>query len=271
MPVTCYQVAECEQVESRPVLAVSTYSLAAPQTNLGDLLWVVAPSMVALGASGSLFDPSYRYQCAVTELPAAMALLNSHTAPVVTAVTQCSVSACLDFYQHPDEAGNWIKTETGALVFSAKYRSRLKQAGPVLAARVTDFVSKHPIMSKAVGVVAIPSSQTLGPADEKGLVAGLARWVSRELRMPIVHLERVKTTAHAQKNLPEGEDADANQANTMSAVLGDQGIVLVLDDLMRDASTMHEANRALRSAGATGVASLTLVKERTGTRQFHWP
>jgi hypothetical protein len=38
MPVTCYQVAEFEQVAGQSILAVSTFSLAPPNTNIESLL-----------------------------------------------------------------------------------------------------------------------------------------------------------------------------------------------------------------------------------------
>jgi predicted amidophosphoribosyltransferase len=268
MPVACYQISEFEQAEG--VLTVSTYSLAAFQANIEDLLRLVAPTVRYLGPSGDFFDPGYRYEVAPGELPRAMALLQSHLAPTVTAMLDCSVAVCLDFYAHPNEAGQWVRTEVGRLVHSAKYGGNLRQAGPLLAARVTEYVRLHPIMSQAVAVAAMPSSQSLGVAD-RGLPAGLATWVSRELGIPVAPLARTSVTPHAQKNLPAGQDADANQAHSMGAVLDASGLVLVLDDLMEDGSTVREATRALGAAGAMGVASLTLAKDRKGTRRYQFP
>lgn len=275
MPVVCYQIAEFEQEQDQPVLAVNTYSLSAPDTNLEKLLRLVAPSVKALGPTSSIFDPAYRYELAAEELPAAVALLRSHEAPSVTAITRCALSVCLDFYQHPDTVDGpdgsvtWKKTDVGSQVHASKYRGRARQIGPALAARVADFVLKHPLLSSAVGVAPIPSSKTLGPA-KKGLVPGIAEWVSRELEIPVVRLERVSLPDYSQKNLPKGADPDANQANSMQAHLDRAGLVLVLDDLMRDASTVNEAARALTEAGAGTVTSLTLVKERTGTRGYRF-
>lgn len=270
MPVTCYQIADFAEEPGQPVVAVNTFSLPAPSTNLKELLRLVAPTVEELGSTGSVFDPSYRYAVQEADMSAVLALLESHRAPRVTAMTRSGLSVCLDFYQHPDEAGQgWTKTEIGALVYAAKYHGALKQAGPELAKRVTSYVSDHPVMRTAIGVAPVPSSQAVGVA-EGGLVAGIAKWVSRELGIPLVHLERVSVTEHPQKNLPRDSDPDANQAETMRADLDGGGLILIIDDLMRDASTVNEAVRALTGAGATGTTSLTLTKERTGTRNYQF-
>ena len=86
--------------------------------------------------------------------------------------------------------------------------------------------------------------------------------------MPVVELRRNQTTKE-QKNLTESDDPDVNQRGTMSAsVTGDPSLVVVVDDLMRHGSTIREASRALREAGVLQTASVTLVKNRTGTRGY---
>jgi predicted amidophosphoribosyltransferase len=91
------------------------------------------------------------------------------------------------------------------------------------------------------------------------------------LEKPIVPLTRKVKTGHAQKNLPDDVDPVENQAGTMSAIVPAGGLILVIDDLMRHASTIEEAARALVDGGASSVASLSLVKERTGTRRYQFP
>lgn len=273
MPVACYQVSEYESEADGNVVAVTTYSLLSQNTNLLQILRLVAPSAEPIGHTGFVFDPSYRYRVNADEMSDALALLKAHSTPVVTAMTDCAVSVCLDFYQHPDESEDavvWRKTPVGALVHAAKYGGRMKEKGPELAQRVVDYVLAHPFLRSAAGVAAVPSSQSLGVA-ERGLVAGITKWVARELNVPVVGLARTELTARSQKNLPEGEDPDANQAGTMGAQVPEGGLVLVIDDLMRHGSTIAEANRALTVGGAAKVASLSLVKERTGTRRYQFP
>jgi hypothetical protein len=188
MPVECYQISDYER-EGASVIAVTTYSMRPPETNLLDVLQLVAPSARLLGNAGSVFDPAYRYAVPDAAIPDALALLESHKAPVVTAMTACSISVCLDFYQHPeeiDETVAWKKTTIGDLVYGAKYGGRLKQYGPQLAELVTRYVTEHPVLRTAAAVSATPSSQSLGVA-QRGLVAGSptgsrANWRSRSYR-----------------------------------------------------------------------------------------
>jgi len=250
---------------------VQTYSRAASNTNFEALLRLVAPSAEPLGATVDLFNPGFRFRIPPAEMPVAVELCQAHRPPVVTAITGCTLSVCLDWYAHPDdsEPPRWIRTELGALVYRGKYQGaeERKACGPVLAERAISYVDTHPVLRAVTGVAPVPSSQVIGPA-EPGLVRGIATLLARHLGVPIVNLERVHETAIAQKALGRNDDADGNQAGTMRSDDVAGGSILAIDDLMRHGSTVSEAARALRSAGAKDAHSLTLVKERTGTRGY---
>ena len=53
-----------------------------------------------------------------------------------------------------------------------------------------------------------------------------------------------------------------------ATITGNPGLIVIVDDLMEHGSTVREACRALQVAGAQQVASLTLAKNRTGTREY---
>jgi len=260
-----------ERIDERVTLSINTYSMAAPQTNILDLLRQVAPSAALVGPNRNLFETAYLYRVAPNELPAAVALLQSHVSPVVSVMlAECELALCLDFYQHPDEEqGGWSKTAVGALVHATKYGGQGRLAGPQLAEQVINFVKAHPVLSKVDAVAAVPSSQSIGAA-ERGLAYGVAKYLADALGVSLVALSRSARTEHPQKNVRDG-DPEANQAGTMEASLQvAQRRVLIIDDLMRHGSTVREAARALRAAGADRVYSLTLAKEHTGTRGYRF-
>ena len=273
MPVECYRVVDFRELPDGKV-EVETYSLGPPNTNLETLLRMVAPGIQrATDTWGDLSgDHSARYRIAPPERGDALALLESHRAPVVTAIdTGCDASVCLDFYRHPVEGepeSEWEYTALGDLVHDAKYRPQLRESRAAVSEcgrRVVSHVSVHPVLRQLSDVAAVPGS---GSGIPSRLLTLTARAVSEALGVPVVELRRNRTV-EPQKNLAEGDDPDANQQGTMSAAItGNPGLVVVVDDLMRHGSTVREASRALREAGALRTASVTLVKNPTGTRGY---
>ena len=275
MGVNCYRVVDVRELPGDKV-EVETYSLGPLNTNVGDLLEMVAPQIQrATETVGDLSGGhSVRYRIPTEERAAALALLESHLDPVVTAIdTGCDVSVCLDFYRHPADGerdDEWVYTALGDLVHDAKYRPQRRESRAAVSEchrRLVSYIESHPVLCQLTGVAAMPGSRVGSPSR---LLSLAAKEVSDALGVPIVELQRT-TTAEPQKNLPNGADRDANQRDTMSAsIVSDPGLILVVDDFMAHGSTVREASRALRKAGAQRTASVTLAKDRTGTRRFRF-
>ena len=268
MPVECYRVVEYRELSGGEV-EVETYSLGPDNTNLTALLQLVVPGIRPVRETvGDLSgDHSVRYRLEPRDRQAALALFESHRSPIVTAIdTNCDISVCLDFYQHPaeeDSGQRWEPTAIGELVYDAKYRWK-QAAAAECRNRLASYIESHPVLRQLTGITAMPGSSGV----TSRLLSMAARAVSRSLDVPVVDLQRIRKT-EPQKDYTDSENPDENQQNTMSgSLVGDPDLIVVLDDLMRDGSTVREASRALREAGARKVGSVTLVKDRTGTRRY---
>ncbi len=282
MPV-CYRLDSVSSVAENDavVVDVTTYSRPAWATNIEALLSQVAPEVERLRPSGDLpllFSPdrSATYRLPQASWGAVDRLLTAHSRPVVTAMTDCDASVCLDFYAHPDGDGQgesvWPKTEIGKLVHQAKYGGQVGSLVPSLSRKIATFMRGHPIYAAATVVAAMPSSSAIGRAPRTTLAGRVTMELSQKFSLPEIGLRRVKLPQHQQKALPDGEDADGNQWETMAACESDvRGqAVVIIDDLMRHGSTLKEATRALRQAGAAAVISIGLVKNYKGTKGYEF-
>ena len=265
VPVNCYGVVSHDEVSSDTVRVITN---ALGQDNFEALLKMVAPGVQRVEESSRRMwggGNSVLYRIPSQERGDALTLLESHRAPVVTAIdTDCDLSVCLDFYQHPpgdDPDGEWEPTALGDLVYAAKYRPGgrdAKAAVPECGRRVVSYVDSHPVLRQLSGVAAVPGS---GSGVPSRLLTLTARAVSEAFGVPVVELRRNRTV-EPQKNLAGGDDPDANQQGTMSAAItGNPSLVVVIDDLMRHGSTVREASRALREAGALRTASVYVGQE----------
>ena len=273
MTVECYRVVGFQQL-SDDRIEVETYSLGPDNTNIKDLLRLAAPSIRRESSPGLSTDiadlegdHSARYEVAPDEMADALALLESHREPVVTAIgIGCDVSVCLDFTRSPVEGKDlteWQRSELGRLVSDAKYwPNALAKRRQLLVSRMASYLKTHPFLGSLDGIAAIP-----GFRGANSLVQGIASGVSQALQVPVVPLRRSKST-QPQKNV-EAERSQANQKNTMSVSLQwEHRLIVVIDDFMRHADTLREANRALRVAGANSVGAVTLIKDIKGTSRY---
>ena len=273
MPVECYRVVDSGELPDGK-MRVETYSLGPDNTNLEALLKMAAPGVQrareTIGDLGG--NHSARYRIAPPERGDALALLESHRAPVVTAIDAgCDISMCLDFYAHPidgEPGQDWERTAIGELVYEAKYRPGTRGSRAAVLEcghRVVSYIESHPVLRTLTGVAAMPGWH-IGITSR--LLTQTAKAVSEAFGVRVVELERTGT-AKPQKDLGSSDDPDANQRGTMSAsILSEPDLIVVVDDLMAHGSTVREASRALREAGALRIASVTLAKDRTGTSRF---
>ena len=167
MTVECYRVVGFQQL-SGDRIEVETYSLGPDNTNIANLLRLAAPSTRRESSPGLSTDiadlegdHSARYEVAPDEMADALALLESHREPVVTAIgTGCDVSVCLDFYAHPAVDAPekpWEHTVIGSFVHEAKYRSR-NDAQQECRSLAVSYVERHPVLQRLTGVAAVPGS-----------------------------------------------------------------------------------------------------------------
>lgn len=272
MTVRCYQVAHFDVTRDGDslVAAVRTVTRSANQTDIAGVLGLIAGTVEA--QRGGFFDGVTRYRvhgCAEHDL---RQLLAAYAIPRVTVegVSDCTI--CLDFYADPpatEDETDWARRELGELGYQAKYRCSPTH-GDQLFGQVTSLVQEHPLLRACTQVAAMPSSRTLGAAPDESLTARIARRLAGARRIALARLVRQSLPSKNQKDLGRDDDHDANQLNTMSAEGVSGATVLVIDDLMRDGSTLREAVRALRAAGAKRAYGLILAKERTGTRGYQF-
>ena len=269
MPVECFQVSSFDVRDQGGVLHVtlSTRTRSPWNTCIGEILALVG-AVKDRGRIG--LDGDYRYEVGNATDDTLRQLLGAHEAPVVTASTDCALSVCLDFHSIPNDdlpTHEWPRTKVGQLIYEAKYRRR-SAARQQLSEAAAEYAKRHPVLRQVQAVAAAPGRR-LGPASRESLAASVAVEVSHALAIPVVPLSRAVVPEFPQKNLPEEKDPDANQRGPMRAA-DLSGSVLVVDDMMEDASTVNEAARALRSARASPVFSLCLAKDISGTKGFYF-
>ena len=272
--VRCFQVVDCRNLPGSGALA-QMRSLTPRNDVLLDLIRMAAPSCEeiprphtyprhgrTIGELAGTSSTAY-YRVAPAEVRMALALLESHRAPVVTALdTGCEISVCLGFHQDVQNdlpSNEWARTEVGELVRKAKY-DRNEAAVSECCRRVVGYVARHPVLCRLTGVAAMPGSSRLP--------ARMARAIQDEFDVPLVGLQRIKQVKQA-KNMELSDNPDANQRDSMLATPpSDPSLIVVVDDLMGQGSTVREASRALRAAGALQVCSVMLSKNIKGTREY---
>ena len=273
MPVQCYSVVEFEPQEDGRIHVTLSASQKQAPAHLEGLLKMVASSVrseAQIQAPTSSWGVVH-YKVDLGDMDKAVALIQAHAAPVVTTIdTGCDVSVCLDFTRVPTEGkhpSEWPRSDLGELA-NTKYQQFMPVASiQQLVQRMVSYIKTHPILELLDGISAVPGS---GAGLANPLVRDIAKGVSSALQVPIVSLSRSVTTP-PQKNVAD-EQSRANQEGTMAASLtGDHRRVVIIDDFMRHADTVREANRALRAARVEYVGAVTLVKDIRGTRGIQFP
>ncbi|MFN0011604.1 MAG: ComF family protein [Phycisphaerales bacterium] len=159
---------------------------------------------------------------------------------------------------------HYSRTSMGELVNAAKPYNRDAHAGnehkaTELASHLIKFVKAHPTFRRAGAVVAVPPSNPNKPFDLPRLLAqtvarstGKADYSNALTKIRITKPMKELGTAQKKQNILGAFKADG-------AIVRDQWIILI-DDLYGSGSTIIEAGRTLKAAGASLVLGLTATK-----------
>ena len=184
---------------------------------------------------------------------------------ILTVCDDADVSHCLDLYRVPLEGleqDDWPHTETGDLLYRAKYRGDIAAARE-LADRLVSTVARHPALRRANAIVAMPASTGSRHFDVPRLCRSL---IATQTGFQEVDLGRARAVLE-QKAIESRQERARNQQNSMDCSANLSGMsVLVIDDLYMEGDTVAEAVRALRARGASEVFALCAAKTAKGTQ-----
>jgi adenine/guanine phosphoribosyltransferase-like PRPP-binding protein len=143
-----------------------------------------------------------------------------------------------------------------SLVNTPSARNELKDVGTAVVGEIVEFIDAHPLLSDVDAIVAVPghdarvlsfgSSVAFAVARDRSV--NLIRCVgTQDYHAPVKHmqLEHRACALHGQFRCPD----DVSGLR-----------VLIVDDVYSSGATAEETARAVRAAGATGVASLAAVR-----------
>lgn len=150
-----------------------------------------------------------------------------------------------------------VKTRLAELFTDAKYRNYhpavASQLAAYMATSVRECLPERSVLRDVQRVIAVPSSKGLA----RQLAVGLA---------DLLHLDRPdRSDLRWNRRVPPVKVAPIAAraglvAGAMSAAPLIPGTVLLVDDALQSCSTLQEASRAVRCAGATHVVAIALIK-----------
>jgi predicted amidophosphoribosyltransferase len=172
----------------------------------------------------------------------------------------------LDWYKQPVDgvsATSWPNTEIGELIHLGKYRyktdgNRQAKVGLLLMQKVSVVIQGHPLLKKADIILDVPGHDT----ERVSFGSRMAATVARDFE-----ISRIRVKAR-DKFRPEVKSLDPSQRAEVLAGqfsiadnLQDQ-TALIVDDVFHSGSSMGEAARAARDAGANRVFGICAVRTR---------
>ncbi|MEV7092969.1 phosphoribosyltransferase family protein [Amycolatopsis sp. NPDC051045] len=186
----------------------------------------------------------------------------------LTVTTPASVDfgLVLDWYKDPVQGvlpGAWPNTAVGELVHRGKYwykdeadAAKQRQCGLALVTQLCALINRHPLLSGFDSIASVPGH------DSRVLSFGarLAAAVGRQLNKPLIVCKDQTGFRPPIKDVePSQRLSLIENTFTCRSDLSRQS-VLIIDDIYSTGTTASETSRALRSVGATQVASLCPVR-----------
>lgn len=187
-----------------------------------------------------------------------LGLLKNH----LTIDTRLDEYHALGLYSEPPD---WQHTWIGKLVNHAKY-SQDQSAATKIADHLIRFIEAHPRYSRAKLIVSVPRSDTSSTWDLPSLIT---KHIASKLQKRRVTAQKVRMTK-PQKDLSESGDINAYLENVKGSIRINTTMAgcaaILIDDTSRSCTTLEEAGRACRLAGAMEVLGLTAARDAKFTK-----
>jgi predicted amidophosphoribosyltransferase len=162
--------------------------------------------------------------------------------------------------------GQWRRTQLGEMLHRYKVRGD-KELAPQIVDALADFYKSHPELDEAqpLLVTVPPSGDPTDPNSDSchttvELAQLLVQKVNLSLATDVLAKSRPTTPQREQQTLQKKQEnvKGAFYVAHPEAVAGRS--ILILDDLADSGSTLSEAARALKEAGAASVFAVTITK-----------
>jgi predicted amidophosphoribosyltransferase len=173
----------------------------------------------------------------------------------------------LDWYKQPVDgvsATSWPNTEIGELVHLGKYRhktdgDRQAKVGLLLMQKVSAVIQGHPLLLRKADIVLDVPGHDI---ERVFFGSRMAATVARDFEIPRIRVKARNKFRAEVKSLDLSQRAEvlAGQFSIADDLQGQT--VLIVDDVFHSGSSMGEAARAARDAGANRVFGICAVRTR---------
>lgn len=170
----------------------------------------------------------------------------------------------LDWYKDVNSSEDpyqWSNTEVGELVHLGKYRYRNRpaeqaEAGIALVDRICAVVERHVALSRATVVIDVPGHDS----QQVSFGSRLAASVAQRRQIPTIRTQSNTSFRPPAKSADwfVRHESIANQFTIIEDLR--EHSVLIVDDVFRSGTSIEEAARAARAAGAKTVSGIVATR-----------